>query len=870
MGAIDSKENGPENMDDMPLLSRLLAQERHVPDIPEYGSYNTLYAYLQKEIPPLLAASSYAHKVELWQEIERIFDHLEFGLQWPELLGRKMIGIMPLGKGKRVQACFQLLKEFVTPEVRHYLQLNQNVTSLVLPSPSFEGIRFLNSAWHIGSLSKREYCRVTRELWQKDIEIGQLLECFVFGNAVTSSQNLAFTWLPIFRNCRMPLYSLLCENLDILLMFPPDDDEDWASSARFRQALETCAQKGIVVILAVDDPGQRTALQALPGQLRDMVTVLGGAEVLAFLQKEDAPCCHYRYTVHLRKAFYDIERKAFERQQECNADLLQIKQDLNFLSQDETRNQILQCRMDIQREVDQEEQALQQLRPALAGLFQKTTQLEGQLKERSGVDEGALRLPDAFLMAQLVREYLGTGRLQEAKEMSLVLQQGGFPDAYILPLLAQKQRGSQVAAEGLEQLRHQGDNEFVRHAKIALLQELGFSEQDAMQIARDIRDLDTPAEAYYRGVWEEHVKKYGTAAVYYEQAYRQGFRAASRGLMRLVQDVQSLPIARAANMMVPEACLLYGKELQREKNYAKADTYLKIAAGNGEMEAVRILARNFWWRLLHDDHGNDSEEKKAARLMNCRKLFEFLSNKYPEDETIRETLGFIHLRRGDEQRALETWMACHTAEARFQCGRLYEYGKGAFPQDLDKAAKFFAEARELGSKKAGAEYEKVESWKRKKASQEKSTKTYRKTSNYSTRTKSTRSSDDGSCFITTAVCRALQKGDDCEELMVMRRFRDDARVADPLLQEMIGEYYRVAPEIIQRIQASGQADAVYQQLWTDELCPVLRNLHHHEYRQAALGYIAMVERLSHQFGVPFQSGIEEDIAAYRQRCGVPS
>lgn len=869
MGETGPKEIDPKDMDDMPLLSRLLAQERHVPDLPEYGSYNTVYAYLQKEIPPLLAASSYAHKVELWQEIERIFDHMEFGLQWPDLLGRKMIGIMPLGKGKRVQACFQLFKEFVTPEVRHYLQLNQNVTSLLLPSPSFEGIRFLNSAWHIGSLTKREYCRATHELWQKKIEIGQLLECFVFGNAVTAFHHLAFTWLPIFRNRQMPLYGLLCENLDSLLMFPPDDDEDWVSSARFQQALETCAQKGISVILAVDDPGQRAALQALPGRLLDMVKVLGVEELLPFLQQQDAPCCHYRYTIHLRKAFYDVEREAFNRQQESNENLLQIKNDLNFLSQTETREQVLQCRKDIQKELDQEEQALQKLRQALIGLFQQTMQLEVQLRERSGVDEMALRLPDAFLMAQFVREYLGTGRVQEAKELSLVLQQGGFPDAYILPLLVQKQRGSQISAEGLERLRHQSDNEFVRHAKIALLQELGFSEQDAMQIARDIRDLDTPAERYYRGVWSEHTKRYGTAAVFYEQAYHQGFRAASRGLMRLVQDIQSLPLVRAADMMVPEACLLYGKELRKKKYYAKADTYLKIAAGNGEMEAVRILAQNLWWRLVHDDYRDDSEEEQEARLLNCRKLFEFLSGKYPEDEKIRETLGFIHLRRGDEQRALAVWMACHTAEARFQCGCLYEYDKGTFPQDLDKAAKFFSEARELGSKKAGAEYEKVQAWKRKKASKEKSSKMYRKTSNYSTRTKSTRSSDDDSCFITTAVCRALQKGDDCEELMAMRHFRDDARAADPLLQEMIGEYYRVAPAIIQRIQASGQADEVYEQLWTDDLCPVLRHLHRREYHQAALGYIAMVERLSHQYGVPLQSGIEEDIAAYRQRGAVP-
>ena len=48
-----------QDMDDMPLLSKLLAQERYIPDIPEYGLYNKAYAYLQKEITPLLAASSF-------------------------------------------------------------------------------------------------------------------------------------------------------------------------------------------------------------------------------------------------------------------------------------------------------------------------------------------------------------------------------------------------------------------------------------------------------------------------------------------------------------------------------------------------------------------------------------------------------------------------------------------------------------------------------------------------------------------------------------------------------------------------------------------------------------------------------------------
>lgn len=862
MGAIDPHDH---EMDDMPLLSKLLAQERHIPDIPAYSLYNKAYAYLQKEIPPLLTASSYARKVELWQEIDHIFDHLEFSLQWPDLLGRKMIGIMPLGKGNHVKACFRLLKEFVTPEVWHHLQLNYNVTSLLLPAASFDGIRFMNTAWHIGELTNKEYRGATHELWQKDVEIGQFLECFVFGKAIPSCEHLAFTWMPMFRNRQLPLYDLICENLDRLVIFPPKEEVDWASSPLVKQALLYCAQKGIPVVVAVADQQQASCLQALPGCLLDMVTVLALDDLPAFLHQEDAPCCPYRYTVHLRKAFYDIERAAFRRQQACNEDLLQIKQDLNFLSQVGTKEQILQCRADIQQELDEEEQVMQKLCQALDGLFQQTTQIEKQLLACSGADETALRLPDAFLMAQLAREYLETDRWQEAKELECLLEQADFPYTYILQLIAQKQRGRKVDAAGLERLKQQGDNEFVRHAKLALLQELGFSEQDAMQIARDIQTPDTPIESYYRGVWAERSRKYGTAADLYEQAYRQGFQPAGQGIMRLVQEVKLPSLESAANMMVPTACLRYGKELLQKKRYAKADTYLKIAAGNGEVEAIHLLAKNLWQRIVRNYYQDSSEEEMKTKLINCRKLFEFLGTKYPKDESIPETLGFIHLRLGDEQRALSTWLSCHTATARYQCGRLYEYNSDTFPQDLDKAESFFAEAIKLGSKKAKVEYDKVMGWKRKRVQKDKSARSYKSTNNYSTRTESTRSSDDSFCFITTAVCRALHKGDTCEELMAMRRFRDDVQAKDSLLQEMIREYYRVAPEIIERIQASGKADAVYQELWTDDLCPILWNLQQRAYRQAALGYIAMVERLSQQYGVPFAPGIEQDIAAYRQQ-----
>ncbi len=853
-----------QDMDDMPLLSKLLAQERYIPDIPEYSLYNKAYAYLQKEITPLLAASSFADKIDLLQDVEHIFDHLEFGLQWPELLGKRMIGLMPLGKGKPVESCSWMLREFVTPEVWHYLQFNHNVTSLILPASDFDGILFLNTAWHIDELTKKEYRRATNALWQKDIEIGQLLECFVFGNTKKAYEHLAFTWLPKFRNRRLPLHKLICENLDHLVIFP-SEKEDWASSPMFQESVEFCAKKGLPVTIAIENPQQADCIRGLPRMQLDMVTLRSLDELPSFLQQENTPCCHHHYTMHLRKAFYDVEREAFNRKREANGDLKQIKQELSFLSQEGTREQIQQCRTGIEQELNKEEQNLQQLRQALTGLFQQTTQLEEQLTARSGTDRNALRLPDAFLMANLAREYLETQHWPEAKDLINILEQAHFPYAYILSMLAQKYSNSKVSIEGLKSLKQQGDNEFVRHAKIALLPELGFSEQDAMKIARDIRELDAPAEQYYRGVFAEQTKDYSKAACLYEQAYRQGFQPAVQGLMRLVRDVKSMPLEHAANMLLPEACLLYGKKLLQDKRYAKANIYLKIAAGNGEIEAINILARNLWERINRHYYKGISEKEMKAKLMNCRKLYELLGTQYPNDESIPETLGFIYLRIGDEERALTTWLHCHTAEARYQCGRLYQYNSGAFPQDLDKAAKFFSEASELGHRKAGEEYQKVRSWQKKKEAQAKSSWTYQSTSDYSTRTESTRRSDDGFCFITTAVCRALDKGDDCEELMAMRRFRDNMQARDPLLQEMICEYYRIAPEIVERIQASGQGDDVYQEIWTDDLCPILQYLQHHAYRQATLGYIAMVERLSRQYDVPFQSGIEQNIATYRQR-----
>jgi hypothetical protein len=62
----------------------------------------------------------------------------------------------------------------------------------------------------------------------------------------------------------------------------------------------------------------------------------------------------------------------------------------------------------------------------------------------------------------------------------------------------------------------------------------------------------------------------------------------------------------------------------------------------------------------------------------------------------------------------------------------------------------------------------------------------------------------GVCFLTTACTEAAGLPDDCTELTVLRRFRDDYVAQQPGGWSLIREYYQTAPLIVEHIQRSAQ------------------------------------------------------------------
>lgn len=75
------------------------------------------------------------------------------------------------------------------------------------------------------------------------------------------------------------------------------------------------------------------------------------------------------------------------------------------------------------------------------------------------------------------------------------------------------------------------------------------------------------------------------------------------------------------------------------------------------------------------------------------------------------------------------------------------------------------------------------------------------------------------CFITTAVCDYAGLSDDCEELTILRWYRDNILYYRPRGPGMINEYYELAPAIVEKINVNPSKDNICDHLLTSYIRP---------------------------------------------------
>lgn len=103
------------------------------------------------------------------------------------------------------------------------------------------------------------------------------------------------------------------------------------------------------------------------------------------------------------------------------------------------------------------------------------------------------------------------------------------------------------------------------------------------------------------------------------------------------------------------------------------------------------------------------------------------------------------------------------------------------------------------------------------------------------------------CYITTAACQALDKGEDCREIRRLKDYRDNYLMRQPGGADLIREYYNLAPTIVKRMEKSAKKKELYLDIWTAYLLPCLQDLDQGKQKACGDRYREMMNELTRRY-----------------------
>lgn len=456
----------------------------------------------------------------------------------------------------------------------------------------------------------------------------------------------------------------------------------------------------------------------------------------------------------------------------------------------------------------------------------------------------------------------------EVMDLIAQLKAANDPNALIFELMVDKINDYVLSPLKLNKLLKYSDTELVRKAKIILASELSLTKDQCSELAAKLDKVETGAEYYYLSYQFE-----GKEAIdYLKEAFKLGEKRATDELLKLAQKSADETLLKyLSQRQVPAASYQLGKA--REKSTpGRAENYYRIAASWGDTLAIyKLLEMEFdkiwhedevetedvvvgysWWertvtkKIINEKIINVDEETANNIINLCDYLLNLDTKHGLSISRISYIMGCSYLSKNNQRRALKCFEKSRQAAAYYYRGKIYMNNEGDVSQDLNLAKKYFTQAKNKGYSLAEVWLEQVDDLIRQE--DEKRAKLEDAMESDTGYAPEHHVVDKG-CFITTATCMSLNKGDDCEELMAMRRYRDMSTVKNPLIAELVREYYRIAPVIVKRIDAQPEKAQIYQQLWDKYISKTYTCIKREDYDNATKLYVSMVADLSEEYGV---------------------
>lgn len=107
--------------------------------------------------------------------------------------------------------------------------------------------------------------------------------------------------------------------------------------------------------------------------------------------------------------------------------------------------------------------------------------------------------------------------------------------------------------------------------------------------------------------------------------------------------------------------------------------------------------------------------------------------------------------------------------------------------------------------------------------------------------------DQGGCIISTACVVAKNLPDDCEELQILRNYRDTYLNSFELGRMDVNTYYSLAPIVVKAIRKSDFASKVFEDIYTNLVCKTVSLVNDGKYEEAHYYYKNFVIELWENF-----------------------
>lgn len=107
--------------------------------------------------------------------------------------------------------------------------------------------------------------------------------------------------------------------------------------------------------------------------------------------------------------------------------------------------------------------------------------------------------------------------------------------------------------------------------------------------------------------------------------------------------------------------------------------------------------------------------------------------------------------------------------------------------------------------------------------------------------------ESGGCYLTSACVEAMGMADDCRELTVLRRFRDEWLAKQPEGKQEIDEYYKTAPAIVAKIHAQEDCGVLLKKLYEQLVLPCVRYIEGGKYESAYTLYKKVTRKLQKEY-----------------------